>query len=173
MKIESSFTMQDVHSFMDAYLDRERNLLADRLQKVSERLAELGGRVPDEAGDGERWNAKEILAHIAVVSKFYGVLVHRVASGKVTDFGLVDQVNLRDVAGKQMSELPAGELVRMARADQERTVQTLRTLEPAALRRKVKVDDGSEMTAEDIARLPLVSHLEAHLEQLERALSSR
>lgn len=173
MKIESSFTMQDVHSFMDAYLDRERNLLADRLQKVSERLAELGARVPDEAGDGERWNAKEILAHIAVVSKFYGVLVHRVASGKVTDFGLVDQVNLRDVAGKQMSELPAGELVRMARADQERTVQTLRTLEPAALRRKVKVDDGSEMTAEDIARLPLVSHLEAHLEQLEQALSSR
>ncbi|HVH62306.1 MAG TPA: DinB family protein [Candidatus Dormibacteraeota bacterium] len=171
MKIENSFTMDDVKSFMDTYVDRERHMLADRLQRISERVSELGARVKDEPGDGNQWNAKEILAHIAVVSKFYGVLVHRVASGKVADFGLLDQVNLRDVAGKQMSELPAEQLVRTAREDQARTVEALRTAEPSALRQTVKIDDGSVMSAEDIARLPLVSHLELHLEQLEKALA--
>lgn len=171
MKIQNSFNMNDVRSFMDSYVDRERHLLADRLQKISQRVAELGARVKDEPGHDDQWNAKEILAHIAVVSKFYGVLVHRVASGKLTEFGLLEQVNLRDVAGKQMSELPAEELVRLSRADQERTIETLRGADPESLRRKVVVDDGMEMTAEDVARLPLVSHLEMHLEQLEKALA--
>lgn len=171
MKIENSFTMDDVRSFMDTYVDRERHMLADRLQEISDRVAELGARVKDEPGDGKQWNAKEILAHIAVVSKFYGVLVHRVASGKLSDFGLLEQVNLRDVAGKQMSELPAEELVRAARDDQARTIEALRHSEPSALRRTMRIDDGTVMSAEDIARLPLVSHLELHLEQLEKALA--
>ncbi len=35
MKIESpAFTLDDVKAFMDTYLDRERNILADRLQRA-------------------------------------------------------------------------------------------------------------------------------------------
>jgi len=35
MKIESpAFNLDDVKAFMDTYLDRERNILADRLQKL-------------------------------------------------------------------------------------------------------------------------------------------
>lgn len=173
MKIESGFTMEDVRAFFDVYIDRERNMLAERLEQVSKRLAELGPRIVDERGDGEEWTPKEVLAHIAVVSKFYGVLVHRIASGKITELGLLDNVNLRDVAANQISELPVQELVRMARADQERTIEMLRKTEPSSLRRSVRVDDGTQMSAEEVARYPLVSHLETHLDQLEKELDKR
>lgn len=163
--------MEDVRAFFDVYVDRERSMLAERLEQVSKRLSELGPRITDETGDGDEWTAKEILAHIAVVSKFYGVLVHRIASGKITELGLLDNVNLRDVAAKQMSEMPVEELVRMARADQERTIHTLREAEPSSLRKSVRIDDGTQMSAEDVARLPLISHLETHLDQLKEKLA--
>lgn len=175
MKLESpAFTMDDVRHFMDTYLDRERQLLADRLQKISDRVAELGPRVQPEPGDeGEEWNAHEILAHIAVVSKFYGVLVHRIAGGKMDDLDLLEAVNMRDAAGRQMSQLPPDELTRMALADHQRTIQTLRQADAASLRRSARVDDGTSMTAEEVARMPLVSHLEMHIEQLEKMLATR
>src|SRR6266849_9593319 len=122
MKIESpAFTMDDVNSFMGTYLDRNRHLLADRLQRASDRLAQLGPRVKAHQGDDAEWNAHEVLAHIAVVSKFYGVLVHRISSGQLPDLNLLQAVNLRDSAGKQMSQLEPAELVRMSLADHERT----------------------------------------------------
>lgn len=175
MKIESpSFTMDDIRAFMSSYRDRERELLAERLEKVSVRLAELGPRVPALSGDRDAdWNPHEVLAHIAVVSKFYGVLVHRIASGRMTDMNLLEAVNLRDAAGHQMSQMPPAELVEMAIADQRRTIQALREADSDALQRSARVDDGSSMTAEEVARLPLVTHLEMHLEQLEAMLPSR
>jgi DinB superfamily len=176
MKLESpAFTTDDIRAFMSSYRDRERNLLADRLQHVSERLADLGPRVQAQsgAGDAEEWNAHEILAHIAVVSKFYGVLVHRIASGKLEDMNLLEAVNLRDSAGQQMAQLPPDELVRMSIADQQRTIQALRAAEDGALQRAARVDDGTSMTAEEVARLPLVTHLEMHVEQLEKMLATR
>lgn len=175
MKIESpSFTMEDVRTFMSSYRDRERLLLADRLQRISDRVAELGPRVQPQTGDeNPDWNAHEILAHIAVVSKFYGVLVHRIASGKMQDMNLLEAVNLRDAAGQQMSQLPPAELVKMTLADQQRTIQALRDAEPESLQRSADVDGGMSMTAEEVARLPLVAHLEMHVEQLEKMLASR
>jgi hypothetical protein len=171
MKIESpAFTMDDVRTFMDAYLDRDRDALADRLQRVSDRLAQVGPRVKAQQGDGDEWNAHEILAHIAVVSKFYGVLVHRIASGKLPDLNLLESVNLRDAAGQQMSQLEPPELLKMSLADHERTIGTLRTVDPSSLRNRARVDDGSTMTAEEVARLPLITHLEMHIDQLEKML---
>src|SRR6266851_3858694 len=173
MKIESpAFTMDDLTAFMRSYRDRERQMLADRLERVSDRLAELGPRVQARPGDDSEWNAHEILAHLAVVSKFYGVLVHRVSSGQMSDLNLLEAVNLRDPAGKQMAELEPGELMKMTLADHERTIKTLRGSDPDSLRKTVRVDDGTTMTAEEIARLPLITHLEMHLEQLEKMLGS-
>jgi uncharacterized damage-inducible protein DinB len=173
MKIESpGFTMDDIRAFMTSYRDRERHLLADRLQRVSERVAELGPRVTRHTDDSaSEWNAHEILAHIAVVSKFYGVLVHRIAGGKLDDMNLLEAVNLRDSAGRQMAELEPGELARQAVADQQRTIQALREVEPSSLERSARIDDGTSMTAEQVARMPLIAHLEMHLEQLEKMLS--
>jgi hypothetical protein len=176
MKIESpSFTLEDIRTFMSSYRDRERLLLADRLQRISDRVGELGPKVHPQTGDEKDpdWNAHEILAHIAVVSKFYGVLVHRIASGKLEDLNLLEAVNLRDAAGHQMSQLPPDELVKVALADQQRTIQALREAEPTSLQRSARVDDATSMTAEEVARLPLVAHLEMHIEQLERMLASR
>ncbi|HKW08457.1 MAG TPA: DinB family protein [Candidatus Dormibacteraeota bacterium] len=173
MKIESpAFTMDDIRSFMSGYRDRERNLLADRLQLVSERVAELGPRVQRLIDDeNAEWNAHEILAHIAVVSKFYGVLVHRIASGKLDDMNLLDAVNMRDAAGRQMAELEPEELARQSVSDQQRTIKALREMDAGSLQKSARLDDGTSMTAEDVARMPLVSHLEMHVEQLERMLS--
>ena len=171
MKIESpAFTLDDVKTFMNSYLDRERNLLADRLQNASDRLAALAPLIKAQTGNEGSWNAHELLAHLAVLSKFYGVLVHRISTGQLPNMDLLEAVHLRDSVGHQMSQLEPADLVRMTLADHERTINTLRTSDSQALRRTAELGDGITMTAEEVARLPLVSHLELHIEQLEKML---
>jgi hypothetical protein len=170
MKIEStSFTRVEVEQFLDQMLDHDRQLLAERLQHASERLAALGPRV--KAGSGEtEWSQHELLAHIAVLSKFYGVLVHKISSGQMTELDLLQNVNLRDVVGERLAQVEPAELVRMALADQARTLQLLRTADASSMRRTAKQENGELISAEEVARLPLVNHLEMHVDQLERAL---
>ena len=96
---------------MSTYLDRERNILADRLQHASDRLATLAPRIKAEAGGERDWNAHELLAHLAVLSKFYGVLVHRVATGQLPNMDLLEAVHLRDTVGHQMSQLEPADLI--------------------------------------------------------------
>ena len=172
MKIESpAFTLDDLKGFLDTYVDRERNILADRLQHASDRLAALGPRIKPERIDREEWTAHELLAHIAVLSKFYGVLVHRIATGQMPSMDLIEAVHLRDSVGHQMSLLEPPDLLRMIVADHDRTIATLRTTAPGDLRKSADMGEGITMTAEDIARLPLVSHLELHIQQLEKLLN--
>lgn len=167
MKIESTaFTMSDVDGFLDEQRDHERLSLADRLEKASARLAEIGARVTKDHADAGGWSAHEVLAHIAVLSKFYGVVVHRIATGQMTELDLLGQVNLRDVAGEQMAQLDPAELLRMAIADHQRTIKTLRSTGTAELQRAARLPDGRSVTAEEVARLPLVNHLEGHIDQL-------
>jgi hypothetical protein len=175
MKLESTtYTRADVEQFLDEMIDHDRHVLADRLEKASKHLAELGPRVqPGRAGREETaWSPHEVLGHIAVLSKFYGVLVHKISSGQMTEFNLLENVNLRDVVGEQMAQIEPAELLHMALADQARTLKLLRTVEPSALRRQAKQENGELITAEEIARLPLISHLEMHIEQLERAVTT-
>jgi len=170
MKIESTaFTRADVEQFLDGMLDHDRQLLADRLEKASTRLAALGPRVKAGPG-GTEWSQHELLAHIAVLSKFYGVLVHKISSGKMSEIDLLENVNLRDVVGEQMAQIEPAELLQMALADQARTLKLLRTVEPSSLRRKARMENGETMSADEVARLPLVNHLEMHVDQLERDL---
>lgn len=170
MKIESTaFTRADVEQFLDGMLDHDRQVLADRLEKASARLAATGPRV--KAGRGEtEWSPHELLAHIAVLSKFYGVLLHKISSGQMSEIDLLENVNLRDVVGEQMAQIDPAELIRMALADQARTLKLLRAVEPSSLRRKARMENGEMMSAEEVARLPLINHLEMHVDQLEREL---
>jgi hypothetical protein len=171
MKIESTaFTRTDVEQFLDEMLDHDRRLLADRLEKASGRLAEIGPRVSAGHGDGD-WSQHELLAHIVVLSKFYGVLVHRISSGQMTEIDLLENVNMRDVAGEQMAQIEPAELLQMALSDQARTLKLLRSAEPAALRRQARQENGELMSAIEVARLPLVNHLEMHIDQLERIIN--
>jgi hypothetical protein len=171
MKIESpAFTRTDVEQFLDEMLDHDRHALGDRLEKASARLAELGPRVKAGRGESE-WSEHELLAHIAVLSKFYGVLVHKISSGQMTELDLLENVNLRDVVGEQMAQIEPAELLRMALADQVRTLRLLRTAGASSLRRTAKQENGELISAIEVARLPLVNHLEMHVDQLERAVS--
>ena len=174
MKIESpTFTLDDLKAFLDTYHDRERTILADRLKHASERLTALGPRIRSERSEREEWTAHELLAHVAVLSKFYGVLVHRIATGQQPNIDIMEAVRLRDSVGHQMSLLEPPDLLRMIVADHDRTAETLRTAASDDLRRSARLGDDIEMTAEDIARLPLVSHLEIHIEQLEKLLAGQ
>jgi hypothetical protein len=170
MKIESTaFTAADVRSFLDEQLDHERNVLAERLEKASAHLARLAPRIKAGAGE-DSWSDHELLAHIAVLSKFYGVLVHKISSGQVTEVDLLANVNLRDVAGEQMAQLDPAELLRITLADHARTIKLLRSVESTALRREAKADGIGSVSAEFVARYPLINHLEEHIDQLERSL---
>jgi hypothetical protein len=170
MKIEStSFTRVEVEQFLDEMLDHDRQLLADRLEHASARLAELGPRVT-AGGGGAEWSQHELLAHIAVLSKFYGVLVHKISSGQMSELDLLQNVNLRDVLGERLSQIEPAELLGMALADQARTLKLLRETDPSSMRRTAKQENGELISAEEVARLPLVNHLEMHVDQLERAL---
>jgi hypothetical protein len=170
MKIESTaFTQADLDNFLDELLDHERMALADRLENASARLAQIAPRI--EAGHGaEAWSDHEVLAHIAVLSKFYGVLVHRISSGQITELDMLGNTNLRDVAGEQMAEIEPSELLRTTLADHARTVKLLRSVDATSLRREAKDSSGRSVSAEFLARFPLINHLEEHVDQLYRSL---
>ena len=178
MRIESpAFTEREMWSFLDEIVDFERRRLADRLEADSARLAKLVLNNPWDipspsggSGSGPEWNAHDILAHIVVLSKFYGVLVSRVGSGKLTELELLPNVKDRDVAGEQLSSLPPDELLAFAQRDHQRTVAYLRSANAEAMRRRAVLYEGFSMSAQEIASMPLCAHLELHLDQLERTL---
>jgi hypothetical protein len=174
MKIESAgYTKTDFENFLDGELDRERNELADRLERASARLAKVGPRIKAGGSKDDEWNAQEVLAHIAGFSKYYGVLVHKVANGQLTEVDLMASTNIRDESIVQMSAMEPADLLRMALDAHARTAKELRTLDLAAFRNKTDVAGGvwfSPVGPDFLARYPLVNHLEAHVEQLEKIL---
>ena len=173
MKIESTaYGKSELDGYLDELIDHDRRHLADRLEGLSAKLAELGGRVRENPpSEEQQWTAQEILAHIAVLSKFYGMLTYKIGTGAMTELDLLGNVNQRDVVGEQLSKLPPSQLVEMARADHQRTVTYLRQADAKAMRATCVIDGGrSTMTAADFARLPLIAHLDGHLDQLAAAL---
>lgn len=173
MKIESpSFTKTDLEKFLDEVREVDRLHQIRRLEAAGARLAGLAHRLEaQEAASGEEtWTAHEVLAHISVLSKFYGVVAYRMGSGKMDEFNFLEMVGLRDVVGDQESKRPVGELLDDIRQSHERTLAYLRGATAADLQHRAVTDLGWEITAEEVVRLPLCSHLEAHLDQLEAAL---
>jgi hypothetical protein len=172
VRIESpAFTEREVRTFLDEFGDHERRRLADRLEADSAMLADLVQRIASPAGGGgsalgPEWTGHEVLAHIAVLSKFYGVLTYQIGSGKVTALDLLPQVQDRDVAGAQLSSLSPDQLLAMAQRDHQRTIAYLRSADAGALRRRAVLYEGFSMSAAEIAQLPLCAHLEIHLDQL-------
>jgi len=163
-----------MRTFLDEAVDHERGRLADRLEADSARLADLVQRIPSPAAgttrSGSDWSAHDILAHIVVLSKFYGTVTYRVGSGKLSQIELLEAVQSRDPAGEQLSSLPAAELLAMAQQDHQRTIAYLRSADSAAMQRRAVLYEGFSMSAAEIAQLPLCAHLEIHLDQLEGAL---
>jgi hypothetical protein len=172
MKIESpGFTAADLDHYRDELTDHERLNLVGRLERATARLAELGPKVSEGTSTETDWSPNEVLAHIAVLSKFYGMLTYKIGSGQMTELDLLGNVNLRDVLGEQLAKEPPRTLVEMATADHRRTIDYLQKADAQAMRREVVVDGGRAlMRAADVAREALIGHLEVHIEQLENAL---
>lgn len=173
MRIESpAFTEREMWSFLDEIVDFERRRLADRLDADSARLADLVRqmRTGSVGGSGPEWTSHDILAHIVVLSKFYGVLTARIGSGKLSELELLPNVKDRDVAGEQLSSLPPDQLLAFAQRDHQRTIAYLRSADAEAMRRRAVLYEGFSMSAAEIAAMPLCAHLEIHLDQLERTL---
>jgi hypothetical protein len=172
MKLESpSFTRQQVDAFRAELMEHDRDLLVKRLEAAGARLREQIGRVVAGEGteDGD-WNAHEVLAHVAVLSKFYGVAAKRIADGSWEEFDLLAFVSQRDVAGSEAARMPVAELAAAIEKDHGRTLEFLRAVDPRELYRRAAIGEGESMSAEEVIRLALCAHLELHLAQLEAAL---
>jgi hypothetical protein len=163
-----------MRAFLEEAVDYERRHLADRLEADSARLAKLAPTLtlPRERGTEETqdWTGHDILAHIAVLSKFYGTVVYRVGSGKLSQIELLEAVKSRDPAGEQLRSLPPDQLLDMVQRDHQRTIAYLRSADAAAMQRRAVLYEDFSMSAAEIAELPLCAHLEIHLDQLERTL---
>ncbi|HEX6487826.1 MAG TPA: DinB family protein [Candidatus Dormibacteraeota bacterium] len=175
MKIESpTFTADDVRAFLREQREHERDQLVRRLEAVGERLRDLAPRLlqaSDEA-QGDGWTAREVLAHLALVSKVYGVVGYRVAAGKVTEVDLLSYVQSRDVFGEAAAREPAQQHLDSIEADHARTLAFLRTADVEDLERGAESGiEDLRLTALDVIRLALVNHCEMHLTQLENALA--
>lgn len=173
MKIESpAFTADDLAAFTAELEDRDRLALAERLEAASARLAGFGPQLRSaSASGGEGWSGQEVLAHIAVLSQFYGYLTYQIGAGKLTQLDLLSMVKLRDVRGADLAQRPAAELLADALGNQRQTAAFLRSVRAEDLRRTCALG-AREWSAFDMARLPLCSHLELHLDQLEEALGA-
>ena len=173
MKIESpDFTAVNVRAFLDEVLEHERLHLVDRLTADSSRLAALVEQGVAQHSGGEHWSGHEVLAHIVVLSKFYGTLTSQVGSGKMSEVDVLSAARARDVAAEPLLPLPAAALLQMAQREHQRTISYLRGATALDLARRVTMVDEVTMSAQEIASLPLCGHLEIHLEQLEQASKS-
>ena len=173
MEIESpAFTDADLETFLAECRIQEQRALVERLEGASARLAALVGRMAgSDATPTGGWSTREILAHVAGLSKYYGVLAYRVGSGKAANVDLLADVRQRDAVLERLMARSPAELLAAAQADHRQTLDWLRAAQPAALSRRADVGAGRTLSAEEILRLGLCAHLEIHLDQLEQALA--
>lgn len=168
-KESASFTAADVPRFLDEIAEYEVRTWIRRLQAVDARLRELAPRIADETSEAADWNPKEVLAHIAVLSQAYGVFAYMIASGKLTELALKDVITQRDDFGAAVAAKPVAEIIEDIEKHHRRTAAFLEKATLAQLRAECRIEDGL-VTPESLIRLPLLAHLEQHVEQLEEAL---
>ena len=171
MQTESAaFTAADLPHFFEEILVWDVKATAERLRNAGARLHQLATRIADDsAPSSDGWNAKEVLAHIAVLSRAYGVFGYMVAKGRLTDLNMEEVITQRDVLGAELAARPVAEILEEIDKQHQRTLNFISEATPEELLRTVKVEHG-EVTAEYLLRLPLVAHLEQHVDQLDKTL---
>jgi hypothetical protein len=167
----ATFTAADLPGFFEEILVWDVKATSERLRSAGARLGQLVHRIPEDApASSDVWNAKEVLAHVAVLSRAYGVFGYMVAKGRLTEMRLEDVITQRDALGAELASRPVAEIVEEIQRQHQRTLKFLAEATPAELLRSVKVEQG-DVSAEYLIRLPLVAHLEQHVDQLEKALA--
>src|SRR3979409_2724411 len=101
MQTESAaFTAAALPHFFEEILVWDVKRTAERLRNAGARLHQLATRIADDsAPSSDGWNAKEVLAHIAVLSRAYGVFGYMVATGRLTALPPGDGINKRSGRG--------------------------------------------------------------------------
>jgi hypothetical protein len=173
VKIESpSFTISDLRRVVgDELAEVERRSVVTRLRDVSARMKDIALRVPEQppTSDGE-WNAKEVLAHIAVASKGWGALAYMAAKARMPELVGQKVIVQRDPLAMEMMGLPVAEITNQAAHAHERSLSFLEGATLDELYTPVRWELG-EVAAADLFRLMLVAHVEQHVVQLETALA--
>jgi hypothetical protein len=174
----SQFTRQHLVGSLYELVELDTRRLVERLRSASQKFESL--RVPAIAAAGKssstlakEWSVVDILAHIAVLSKYYGVLTYEVGTGKTRRVDLLANIRIRDELGARMAKRPAAELIDAAIADHARTLRYLEQATPADMRNRAVMPGVGSMSAEEICRLSLCTHLEEHNAQLEAAIAAR
>lgn len=172
MKIESTeFTKETILGFVDDYLETERKLIVNRLREIiTQTEALLPSLEAPAESSSESWNAVETVAHMATSSNFFGWLVHEVATKEDVDTsGILEMIKLRDIVTTDAVQLPPEALMKQLRDNIEQTIEFVEQVPYKDLRRTFDYV-GTDMTAEDILRIPLCGHLESHVEQIRNAV---
>ncbi|MEA2645216.1 MAG: hypothetical protein QOE92_299 [Chloroflexota bacterium] len=170
MKQESSeFTSADVPRFFDQLLEIDMRQTAARLEAASDRMQELAARIPDTRSGDAEWNAKEVLAHVAVLSRAYGVFAYMIANGRLREMDLGAIISQRDAYGEELAARPIPEIVAEAVKQHQRTLKFMASATTEQFKTRAKTEHG-DIPVDHILRLPLVVHLEDHLDQIERLL---
>jgi hypothetical protein len=173
MKIESpAFTINDFRGVAEELAGREQRWLAERLERASNEMLELASHIPDEAATDEgEWNAKEILAHIAVASQGWGAIGYMLARGRTTDLAAQDVIRQRDPIAMASMSQPVADLARQAATAHQRTIRYLRSAPANEYLNRFTWEFG-EGSADFIFRIMLTAHLEQHVAQLVEVLSA-
>src|ERR1700730_1394101 len=165
MQTESAaFTAADLPGFFDEILVWDVKATSERLRAASLRLRQLADKVPDDAPESsDGWNAKEVLAHIAVLSRAYGVFGYMVAKGRLTELKLEDVITQRDALGAELAARPVKEILEEIERQPQRPLKFLAQATPEELLRSATGEQGG-VAAEYLIRLALVAHLEQHVD---------
>ena len=170
MKDESQhFDVPDLDRFLDDTATHEARSLVRRIQAAGSQLRQLSEDVTTQQLSSERiWTAYDVLAHVAVLSKYYSVLAYRVGTGKVREIDLLPAIRDRDSAAQKFAGVSARQLADMAVNDHDRLITYLDGATPSELRASAEMPQGGRLTVDVIARQLLCGHLEEHLAQLEK-----
>src|SRR5438309_5597675 len=148
MKPESqAFTADDMPAFTRELVLVEAQAIIRRIRQADARLRELAASVPETGPSGQgEWNAKEVLAHIAVFSRGWGALGYLVASGRVKELKVADVISQRDTLGEEMVQRPVAEILQEIEAQHGKTITFLERATVEQLLRTYKQEFG-ESTA--------------------------
>ncbi|MCA1839370.1 MAG: DinB family protein [Actinomycetota bacterium] len=164
-----AFTKSDIAAFVTDYFEHERSLLIERLSKVVEETVAIAKRIQERPSPtDDSWSASETLAHMVTSSQYFGWLIHQIAT-KQEPGDILSMLQMRDAASSQAVNQPIDDLVDQFRTNIERTIAFIEKVDYLELRATFDYV-GIQMTGEDLVRIPLCSHLESHIEQMQEAL---
>jgi DinB superfamily len=149
--------------------DRRRERLvaaAGRIRDAAPLLSDQALTDPDP-DTGERWDRRQVLAHVAEMLPYWVEQVERVAAGDQVPFGRARTDPGRvDAIERDRREDPSRLLDRVDQGLGE-VLALLDRLDDDALARRGRHEVLGELTVADIADRFLVDHLEEHADQLD------